>query len=166
MSSRVCSLSTATALVAAVLALALWPSTVDRPTPRLPVASISAARAAPPPGPPTALEIPARAEALALRHGQMARLRVLGRLWEGRERGLEGAIRDSERELSAFMRDAQASRSTGLHQIQQRSVEFSELSATLREERRRHSEEALRVLDGWQRQRLARVPGSVARRDR
>jgi len=166
MSSRMRSLSTAAALVAAVLVLALWPRTVDGPTPRLPVASIPASRSAPWPGPPTALEILDRAEVLALRHGQMARLRALGRLWEGEERGLEGAIRDAERELSAFMRDAQASRSASVHQIQQRSAEFSELSATLREGRRRHSEEALRVLDGWQRQRLARAPGNAIRRDR
>jgi len=166
MSSGMRALSTTAALVAAVLVLALWPHTVDRPTPRLPAASIPAPRPAPRPGPPTALEILDRAEVLELGHGQMARLRALGRQWEGEERGLAGAIRDAERDLSTFMREAQASGSTSLHQIQQRSAEFSELSATLRAERRRHSEEALRVLDGWQRQRLARAPGNVARRDR
>jgi len=91
------------ALVAVVLVLALWPRSVDRPTPRLPVASIPATRPAPPPEPPTALEIVDRA-AVELRYEQMIRLRALDRIWEGEERELNGAIRAAERELSVFMR--------------------------------------------------------------
>lgn len=118
MNSRMRSLSSTAALVGAVRVLALWPRAVDRPSPRLAVASIPATRPAPRPRPPTARE------------------------------------------------NAQASRSNSLRQIQPRWAEFSERSAALREQRRRHSEEELQVLDGWQRRRLARAPGNVARRDR
>ncbi len=167
MSPRARYLSMTLALVAAVAAYVLWPRPLDRPAPRLPAASAPTARPAPPPVPPTARRILDQAMVLGLSHDQMVRLRALERFWTSEERELQAAIRDAERELSAFMKDTQASGGTGVQQIQQRSAEFSSLSATLRERRRRHSEAALQLLDGWQRHRLAGAgPGAEIGRNR
>jgi hypothetical protein len=100
--------------------------------------------------------------ALGLTHDQIARLRELDRVWTSEEREAQAAIRDAELELAAFMSEAQASRGATVQQIQQRSAEFSSLSAKLRERRRRHSEAALQVLDVSQRHRLAGIEPGVA----
>lgn len=165
MSPQVRYLSTTVALVAVAVAFILWQRPLDRSTPRLPAASAAAARMTAPPMPPTARRILDQAMA-GLTHGQIARLRELDRVWTSEERELQAAIRDAELELSAFMKEAQASRGASVQQIQQRSVEFSRLSATLRERRRHHSEAALQVLDVSQRHRLAGIePGVAVGRD-
>lgn len=167
MSPRVRYLSTTVALVAAVGAYALWQRPLDRPTPRLPAASALAARPAPPPMPPTARRILDQAAVLGLSHDQMARLQALDRSWTSEERELQAAIRGAERDLSAFMKEAQGSGGASVQQIQQQSAEFSSLSATLREHRRHHWEAALQILDGSQRHRLAGGgPGAAVGRDR
>ena len=167
MSPRVRYLSTTVALVAAVAAYALWPRPLDWPSPRLPAGSAAATRPATPPMPPTARRILDQATALGLTQAQMAELRALDRAWTSESGALEAAIRDAQRELSDFMQEAQASRGASVQQIQQRSAEFSRLSATLRERRRHHAEAALQLLDGSQRHRLAGAgPGAAVGRDR
>ena len=167
MSPRTRYLATTLALVAAVAAYGLWHPPLERPTPRLPAASVLTARQAPAPVPPTARRILDQAVVLGLRHDQKVRLRTLDRFWTSEERELQVAVRDAERELSAFMKDAQASGGASVQQIQQRSAEFSSLSATLRERRQHHSEAALQLLDGSQRHRLAGAgPGAAVGRDR
>jgi hypothetical protein len=167
MSPRTRYLATTLALVAAVAAYGFWQRPLERPTPRLPAASAPTARPASPLGPPTARRILDQAMVLGLSHDQMVRLRALERFWTREERELQVAVRDAERELSAFMKDAQGSGGASVQQIQQRSAEFSSLSATLRERRQRHSEAALQLLDGWQRHRLAGAEaGAAVGRDR
>jgi hypothetical protein len=167
MSPRVRYLSTTVALVAALAAYVLWQRPLDRPSPRLPAGSAAAARPATPPMPPTARRILDQATALGLTHDQMAGLRALDRVWTSEERELQTAVQESERELAAFMKEAQASRGASVQQIQQRSTEFSSLSATLRERRRLQAEAALQLLDGSQRHRLAGTgPGAAVGRDR
>jgi hypothetical protein len=167
MSPRVRYLSTTAALVAAAAAYVLWQRPLDRPTPRLPAAPAVAARPAAPPMPPTARRILDQAVALGLTRDQMGRLQALDRAWTSEERDLQTAVRDAERELAAFMKEAQGSGRASVRQIQQHSADFSSLSATLRERRRRHSEAALQLLDGSQRHRLAGAePGAAVGRDR
>jgi hypothetical protein len=167
MSPRARYLSTTLALAAVVLAYVLWQRPPDRPTPGLPAASARAARPAPPLTPPTARQILDRAMVLDLRHDQMVRLQALDRLWTSEESELQAAIRDAEGEFSTFMKETQTSGGASVQEIQRRSAEFSSLSATLRERRQRHAEAALRLLDGWQRHRLAGVgPGAEVGRDR
>jgi hypothetical protein len=167
MSPRARYLATTLALVAAVAAYGLWHRPLERPTPRVPAPSALTARPAPAPVPPTARRILDQASVLGLRHDQKVRLRALDRFWTSEERELQVAVRDAERELSAFMKVAQVSGGASVQQIQQRSAEFSSFSATLRERRQRHSEAALQALDGWQRHRLAGAEaGAAVGRDR
>ena len=73
-------------------------------------------------------------------------------------------IHDTERDFSIFASKAQGTKAS-LPEIQQRSAEFRQLSAELRERRQQHSDAALNVLDGWQRQRLSRRAGTERRSD-
>lgn len=169
MSPRARYLSTTVTLAAAAVAVAyvLWQRPLDRPTLRLPAAPAATARPAAPPMPPTARRILDQAVILGLTRDQMGRLQALDRTWTSESGALEAAIRDAQRELSDFMQEAQASRGASVQQIQQRSAEFSRLSATLRERRRHHAEAALQLLDGSQRHRLAGAePGAAVGRDR
>ena len=167
MSPRVRYLSTPVALVAAVLAYVLWQRPLDRPSPRLPAGSAAVARPASPPMPPTARRILDQATVLGLTRDQMAGLEALDRVWTSEERELQTALQDAERELAAFMKEAQGSGRATVQQIQQRSAEFSSLNARLRERRRHHAEAALQLLDGPQRYRLAGTgPGAAVGRDR
>jgi hypothetical protein len=95
--------------------------------------------------------------ALDLRGDQRARLETLDRLWRREISGLEAEIREAEHEFSDFAREMQGRRGVTAQEIQRRGTEFSQLSAELRERRRRHSEAALRVLADWQRTRLAQA---------
>jgi hypothetical protein len=150
------SLSATLALVAVATAYVLLQSRGERPAPRLPAPALSAARpAALPAAPPTAREILDRAVMLDLGGHQLVRLEALDRLWRREIGGLEAAIHEAERELSGFMKEAQGSKGASIQAIQRRSMEFTQLSADLRERRRAHSEAALRVLADWQRHRLA-----------
>jgi hypothetical protein len=119
-----------------------------------------------PPAPPIARDLLARVVALDLRPDQAARLEALDRAWEREAEGLEEALREAERDFSSFMKDAQATRGASVQEIQRRSAEYSQLSATLRERRRRHADAALAVLVGWQRDRLAHEGRPDVGRDR
>ena len=157
------SLTATLALVAVATAYVLLQSRSERPAPRLPAPALSAARpAALPAAPHTAREILDRTVMLDLWGHQLVRLEALDRLWRREISGLEAAIHEAERELSGFMKEAQGSKgATSIQEIQRRSLEFTQLSADLRERRQAHSEAALRVLADWQRHRLARSRPSV-----
>jgi len=154
MSPRVRYLSTTVALVATLAAYFLWQRPLDRPTPKLPAAPAAVARPAAPPMPPTARRILDQAVILGLTHDQIARLQTLDRFWTNEERELQTAVQDAEREFAAFLKESQGSGRASLQQIQQHSAEFSRLGVTLRERRQHHSEAALQLLDGPQRDRL------------
>lgn len=150
--ARYVSTSLALALVAA--GYFLLQARMERPGPPRPAPPLAAPRPALPPIPPTARDILDRAVALDLRGDQRVRLEALDQLWRWEISGLEATIRESEREFSAFMSEAQASRGARVQDIQQRAAEFGRLSAELRERRWHHSDGALRVLADWQRERL------------
>lgn len=171
MSPRVRYLSTTVALVALAAAFVFWQARLERPTPRLPAASTPAIRPASPapvPLPPTAREILDRAVVLDLSDHQVIRLRALDRLWTSEASGLEAAIRGAEAEFSTFMNAARASGGANMQEIQSRSEELRRLGALLRERRQQHSDVAVGLLAGWQRQRLAKAGVATAdsRRDR
>jgi hypothetical protein len=93
--------------------------------------------------------------ALDLGGHQRVRLEALDRLWRREISGLEAEIREAERELSGFVKEAHGARGVTAQEIERRGAEFSQLSAELRERRQHHSKAALRVLADWQRTRLA-----------
>jgi hypothetical protein len=92
---------------------------------------------------------------LDLRRDQVVRLKALDRSWRSESSALTAMIHDAERDFSIFASKAQGTRKASLPEIQQQSADFRQLSAELRERRQHHSDAALRVLDEWQRQRLA-----------
>ncbi len=151
MSPRVRSLSTMLALLAVAGGYALSQGWIDRPGPR-PVAREAGARPAPPPAPaPSAREILDRGEAWGLSGEQAARLRALDTEWARRASDLQAAIDDAERQFSAFMKEAQGGRGASLQEIQRRSANLRDLSATLREARRQHGLASAEVLTEHQR---------------
>jgi hypothetical protein len=85
------------------------------------------------------------------------RLQALDRVWKSESSGLEPRMQAAEREVSDFAAEAQGKKGANLRELQQRSGEFSRLSAELRERRLQHSDAALGVLYPWQRQRLDNV---------
>jgi hypothetical protein len=157
MSPRVRYLSTTLALVAVGLGYALIQGKPWRPGPRLEAWPMAARSPAPrPPAPPTAREILERGAALSLTADQKAHLAGLDRKWREESAGLETALQAAEVEFSRFMKEAQAGGRTSLQEIQSRSAEASDLSASLRERRRIHAEVAARILTTTQRQELFR----------
>ncbi len=159
MSARVRYLSTTLALVAVGVGYALIQARPWRPAPRLEARPAAVGRPVPPlPAPPTAREILDRETALFLTADQKARLVALDRKWKEESRGLEAALQAAEQEFSGFMKEAQVGGRTSLQEIQRRSAELSELSASLREQRRFHADAAAQMLTTQQRQKL--VPGT------
>lgn len=157
MSSRVRYLSTTLALVAVGVAYAAIQARPWRPGPRLEARPMAVGRPIPaPPAPLTAREILEHGAALSLTVDQKAHLAALDRKWREESAGLETALQSAEVEFSRFMKEAQAGGRTSLQDIQHRSAEASELSASLRERRRIHAEVAARILTTTQRQKLFR----------
>ena len=155
MSPHVRSLSMALALVIVAAAYFGYQSRVERPGPPRPSSVLSAARPPTlPSAPPTARDILDRAWSLELRHDQFMRLQALDRVWKSESSGLEARILEAEREFSHFAAEAQGKKAANLRELQQRSGEFSRLSAELRERRLYHSDAALGELYQWQRERL------------
>jgi len=155
MNPHVRALAAALALGIVAVAYFGYQSRMDRPGPSRPAPSLSAARAAAlPPAPPIAAEILDQSMTLGLRGDQVVRLKALDRLWRGEISGLTAMIHGAARDFSIFASKAQGTKAS-LPEIQQRSAEFRQLSAELRERRQQHSNAALSVLDEWQRQRLA-----------
>ncbi len=159
MTPRARYLSTTVALLAVAVAYVVLQGWPERPGPPRPAPA--ARPAAPPPAPPTAREILDRGADLSLTRDQAARLEALDREWSREAGELQAAIREAEREFTAFAKQAQAGRGASVREIQQRSADYSHLSALLRERRRRHGEAALEVLTEDQRSRLAQTRRAV-----
>lgn len=149
-------LATTVALLAVGLGYALIQGRPERPAPRPAAQPAAVARPLPPaPALPTAREILGRRAALGLSAEQVARLEALDREWRSEAAPLEAALQAAGEEFSRFVREAQPGKGASLQEIQRQSAEYRELSATLRERRRLHSEAAAHVLTESQRQRLA-----------
>jgi hypothetical protein len=143
MSPHLRSLTATLALAAVATAYVLLQSRGERPAPRLPAPALSTARpAALPAAPPTARVILDRAVVLDLEGHQLVHLEALDRVWRRETSGLGAAIHEAERELSAFMKEAQGSKGASIQKST--AVDgISQLSAELRARRQHHSEAAL-----------------------
>lgn len=130
-----------------------WP---DRPGPR-PPAGPTAARPAPPVPGPTARDLVDRAAELSLTAEQVVRLEALARRWREESAELERALATAGERFGRFAGEAQAGTGASVEEIQRRSADYRELSAALREARRRHAEAAGAVLAEAERQRPGRV---------
>lgn len=108
---------------------------------------------APPPAPLTAEALLARDAALGLEPAQRERLEALHGEWTRDSRALEVALREATEEFARFMTGAQAGRGAPLGELEQRSAEVRQLSATLRERRRAHAAAAEDLLNDSQRRR-------------
>lgn len=151
MSPRVRSLTTAAALLAVAAGYALSQGWVERQSPR-PMVREAGARPVPPPAPaPSAREILDRGPAVGLSREQAARLRALDAEWVRQSSDLQAAIDGEERQFSAFMKEAQGGRGASLQEIQRRSANLRDLSATLREARWQHGLASAEVLTEQQR---------------
>ena len=151
MSPRVRYLSTTLALLAVAAGYALSQGWVEHQSPR-PMVREAGARPVPPPAPaPSAREILDRGPAAGLSREQAARLRALDAEWARQSSELQAAIDDEERQFSAFMKEAQGGRGASLQEIQRRSANLRDLSATLREARWQHGLASAEVLTEQQR---------------
>ena len=164
MNVRLRYLSTTLALVAVGLGYALIQAKPWRAAPRLePRPAAAGHPAPPPPAPPTAREVLDRSERLDLTREQKARLEALDRQWKQETAGVEAALRGAEEEFSRFMKEAQGGKGTSLQEIQRRSADVRDLSATLRERRLLHGEAVARVLTEPQRRTLGLPPSPETR---
>lgn len=154
MSLRLRYLSTTLVLVAVGLGYAVIQGRAARPAPRFPGRPAAASQPVPPPS-PTAREILGREAVLSLTADQKTRLAALDRRWREQSAPLEAAVLEAEREFSRFMEEAKTSGRTSIQEIQRRSADVRELSATLRERRLLHAEAATQILTEAQRGRLA-----------
>jgi hypothetical protein len=149
---------TMVALLAVGFAYALTQARVERPA----VAPRPREAAAPRPAPSelaplTAGDILARSAALSLTRGQRTRLEALARESKAESSRPEADLDAATAEFARFMDEARRGRGASLPEIQRRSADVRELSAALREERRRHGEAAAGVLTERQRTTLART---------
>ena len=151
MSPRVRYLSTTLALLAVAAGYALSQGWVERQSPR-PMLREAGARPVPLPAPaPSAREILDRVPAVGLSREQAARLRALDAEWVRQSSDFQAAIEGEERQFSAFMKEAQGGRGASLQEIQRRSANLRDLSATLREARWQHGLGSAEVLTEQQR---------------
>lgn len=151
MTPRVRALTTTLVLLAVAAGYALSQGWVERQSPRAMVRE-ARERPVPPPAPaPSARDIFDRGPAVGLSSEQAARLRALDAGWRRQSRELQAAIDDEERQFSAFMKEARDGRGASLPEIQRRSANLRELSATLREARWRHGLASAEVLTEQQR---------------
>ena len=151
MSPRVRHLSTTLALLAVAAGYTLSQGWVERQSPR-PMLREAGARPVPLPAPaPSAREILDRGPAVELSREQAARLRALDADWVRQSSDLQATVDDEERQFAAFMKEAQGGRGASLQEIQRRSANLRDLSATLREARWRHGLASAEVLTEQQR---------------
>jgi len=158
MTVRLRYLSTTLALFAVAVGVTLLQPKPPRPGPVLPLRATPPSQPAPPAPPPTARQILDRGGALGLTADQRGRLETLDRAWQRDVGPLEAAIEAAGAEFERFMREARAARGASLVEIERRSAEFRELSATWREARRRHGEMALGFLTDEQHRTLLAEP--------
>lgn len=130
--------------------------------PRLELRRGSTGQLAPPLTLPTARAILDHRAALALSKDQQLRLETLDQRWNSESVELETAVRQEQETFSRFMLEAQARGKTSVSEIQARSANLRELSATLREQRQRHAVAAAGVLTEAQ-QRLLSGPAVASR---
>lgn len=161
MSPRVRYLSTTLLLVAIGLGYALIQGRPWSSGPRLPGHAAAVSHSEPPPALPTARAILERRALLSLTREQAARLEALDREWQKESGALQRAVDARGQEFSSFMTSAQSARGASFQEMQQRSADYRELSATLRERRRLHGEAAARVLTEGQGGMLAQTPRPV-----
>lgn len=152
MSPRLRYLSTTLTLVVVGLGYALvqgWPA---RSTPHL---EKSAAAAQPPASPlPTARQMLDREAELSLTPDQKGRLLALDAKWRQESAPLLAALEAAEQEFSRFMNASHAGGKVSLQEIQPQSADYRELSAELRELRRRQAGETAEVLTQSQQRTL------------
>lgn len=162
MSPRLRYLSTTLLLVAIGLGYALIQGRPWSSGPRLQGHAAAVSYTAPQtPALPAAREILERRALLSLTREQAARLEALDREWQKESEALQRAVDARGQEFSSFMTSAQSARGASFKEIQQRSADYRELSATLRERRRLHGEAAARVLTEGQGGMLAQTPRPV-----
>ena len=154
-----------TALGAALVIWATWGPYHARPGLTAPAASRTPVLTRPtmPALPPTAGDILDRGTLLDLKTEQRARLRALDARWAAESAAADARLRAATEEFARFMEAARGAGRTNLADIQRRSAEISELSAEMREERRRHADAAAAILTDWQRGRLGNVSRQPAR---
>ena len=154
-----------TVLGAALVIWAGWGPYHARPGLTAPAASRAPelTRPATPTLPPTARDILEGGALLDLKAEQRARLRALDARWAAESAAADTQLRATTDEFARFMEAARGAGRTNLADIQRRSAEISELSADMREERRRHADAAAAILTDWQRGRLGNVSRQPAR---
>jgi hypothetical protein len=161
MSTRPYSLAAAAALVTAAVGWTIFQPQAERPKVSVP-SPVALARPAPMALPPTARDILDGGVLLDLKAAQRTRLRALDAAWARESAAAQAALDAATADFSRFMDEARATGRTSLQEIQRRSAEISDLSATLRERRQRHVEAAAAILTDWQRPKLGEVTRAVA----
>jgi predicted acylesterase/phospholipase RssA len=150
-------LATTLMLAAIGVGFVMLQGRLQPPAPRLERRLDPAARPpVPPAAPPSAREVLDRRAALALAPEQVMQLEALDRRWGEESRELTAAVARAQEEFTRFM-GAQAGRAS-LPEIQRQSASFRELSAELREQRRRHADAAAGLLTESQRAMLRTTP--------
>jgi hypothetical protein len=141
-----------TTTIAMLAAVAIWGATADRSAPGAAprTANTTAWARAPLTAPPTAALIMAT-EGLRLTPTQRAALASRASRWAREAEALDAEVAGATKEFEGFMRDAQDKGRTTLAEVRARSEALQSISAELRERRRRHSDDALSVLDEGQR---------------
>jgi hypothetical protein len=161
MSVRRSSLAAAAALVIVAVGWTVFQGRAERPRRSLPrPAAIT--RPVPLALPPTARDILDGGVLLDLNAARRTRLRALDATWARESSAAQAELDAGTADFSRFMDEARATGRTSLQEIQRRSAEISELSATLRERRQRHVEAAAAILTDWQRTKLGEVTRAVA----
>jgi hypothetical protein len=155
MSARLRYLATTLALTAIVTGYLYVQRPPTQRKPRLEPRPVSTGRVTPPSALPNARAILDNSTALALSKAQQLRLEALDQRWVSEAGELETAVRQEQEAFSRFMQEAQAHGKTSVSEIQGRSANLRELSATLREQRQRHAEAAAGVLTKAQQQLLS-----------
>jgi hypothetical protein len=161
MSIRQYSLVATAALVIAAVGWTIFRPQAERPKVSLP-SPVAIARPAPMTLPPTARDILDGGVLLGLKAAQRKRLRALDATWARESAAAQAELDAAIADFSRFMDETRATGRTSLQEIQRRSAEISELSATLRERRQRHVEAAAAILTDWQRTKLGDVTRAVA----
>jgi hypothetical protein len=160
-SIRQSALATAAALVIVAVGWTVLQGRAERPKQSLPTPA-AITRPAPLALPLTARDILNGGVLLDLKAAQRRRLRALDATWARESAAAQAALDAATADFSRFMDEARATGRTSLQEIQRRSAEISDLSATLRERRQRHIEAAAASLTDRQRTKLGEVTRAVA----
>jgi len=149
------------AVASGIVFVQAWPQRVSS-LPRIRAAGTSP-RSMPAAPPVSARQLLDQGSRAGLTSAQRARLDTLDREWQRVRESVEAAIRTETAVFAEFMSQARATPGTSLGELERRSTPLRELSATLREGRRRQGMAAEAVLTESQRQRLTTM--TAAERD-